>query len=371
MTVCAAPPSEDARRLVNELHLVKSALLYADRVEILSPSSSFARTLKPFLPVTEENVLEEVSHMPPETLRRLGVGTDFGPGVELRKFRRKLREFNRLAEDDPDRTSIMEGWRPAALEMHRTATDYFTQTGSYELEMAFEREDVELLDVGFDLDDEVSDLIETFRDSMLAALKDSKRAILVDPLASEMARIYPDHGSAYTNARARHASTGSGLIQRLPTFPEASIEHILEARDELAEGRIGYRKAVKDLANKLASAPFDESMPDEIDELWHDSVEPALINLRKRVTATRIAYEAGKSLVGSSAGLVGALAVTVTSLGSLADMLPSTAAVTTGGVNVVYAGAREALRARAEERRYELVYLHDVNRSLGDFGFTG
>lgn len=367
VTVCATPPlAEDGRRLENELHLIKSALLYADRMELLSPSSSFARTLKPFLPVTEENVLEKVSHMPPGALRRLGVGTDFGPGVELRKVRRKLREFDRLAEDDPDRIVIMEDWRPAALEMHQTANDYFTQTGSYELEMAFERDDVELMDVGFDMDDEVSVLIETFRNSMLAALEDSGRAILVDPLGSEMMRMHPDRGSAYTGARARRASTGSGLIERLPTFPRASMEDILEARDELADGRVAYRNAVKELADKLISAPFAESLPDEIDELWHDSVEPALTDLRKRATATRIAYEAGRSLVSSSAGLVGGLVVTVTSLGSMADLFPSAAAATVGGVNVAYAGAREALRARAEVRQYDLVYLHDVNRNLGD-----
>ncbi|MCZ4327504.1 hypothetical protein [Brachybacterium paraconglomeratum] len=371
VTVCATPPTEDGRRLVNELHLLKSALLYADRVELLSPSSSFARTLKPFLHVTEENVLEQVSRMPPGALRRLGVGTDFGPGVELRKVRRKLREFDRLAEDDPDRIAIMKDWRPVALEMHQTANDYFAQTGSYELEMAFERDDVELLDVGFDMDDEVSVLIETFRNSMLAALEDSGRAILVDPLGSEMMRMHPDRGSAYTGARARRASTGSGLIERLPTFPGASMEDILEARDELADGRVGYRNAVKELADKLISAPFDESLPDEIDELWHDSVEPALVGLRKRATATRIAYEAGKSLISSSAGQVGALAVTVTSIGSLTDLFPSAAAATTGGVNVAYAGVREALRARAEVRHYDLVYLHDVNRSLGDADFIG
>lgn len=371
LTVCATPPkNEDGPRLENELQLVKSALLYGDRVELLSPGSSFARTLKPFLPVTEENVLEKVSHMPPESLRRLGVGTDFGPGVELRKFRRTLREFDRLAEDDPYRIEILEQWRPTALAMHGTADEYFTQRGSYELEMAFDRGDVELMDVGFDMDDDVSELIETFRINMLASLEDSRRAVLLDPMGSEMARLHPDRLTAYNEARARRTTTGAGLIQRLPTFPGAPMEGILEARDELAEGRIGYRRALKELADGLKSAPFDDSLPSELDELWHDTVEPALIELRKRATVTRVAHEAGKDLVSSSSGLVGALAVTLTSLGSLADLLPSAAAITAGGVNVAYAGARAALRARSEVREYDLVYLHDLNQSLGDFGLT-
>ncbi|WP_263310269.1 hypothetical protein [Brachybacterium atlanticum] len=372
LTVCATPPrDEDGPRLENELQLVKSALLYGDRVELLSPASSFARTLKPFLTVTEENVLEQVSHMPPESLRRLGVGTDVGPGIELRKFRRKLRELDRLDENDPCRIELLDQWRPTALSMRVTADDYFTQRGSYELEAALDHHDVELLDVGFDMDDDVSVLIETFRINMLAALEDPRRTVLLDPMGSEMARLQPGRLAAYNEAHTKRTAAGAGLIQRLPTFPRAPMEDILEARDELADGRIGYRRALKQLADGLHSAPFEESLPAELDELWYDTVEPALVELRKRATVTRVAYAAGKDLVNSSAGLIGALAVTLTTIGSLTALFPSTAAVTAGGVNVAYAGARAALRTRSEVREYDLVYLHDLNRSLGDFGLTG
>lgn len=349
---------------------MKSALLYGDRVELLSPASSFARTLKPFLGVTEENVLDMVSHMPPETLRRLGVGTDFGAGIELREFRRELRRLDRLAEDDPNQIEMIDRWRQSALTMHETASEYFSLRGSGELEAALDRPDVELLDVGFDMNDDISVLIETFRVYMLAALDDSRRTVLLDPSGREMARLSPGRMSAYNEARTKRTAAGAGLIQRLPTFPHAPMEHILEARDELSDGRIGYRRALKKLADELKSTPFEETMPAELDELWHDTVEPALVDLRKRATVTRVAYEAGKDLVSSNAGAVGALAVTLTSIGSLADLFPSAAAITAGSVSVAYAGVRAALSARSEVREYDLVYLHDLNHRLGDFGLA-
>lgn len=100
------------------------------------------------------------------------------------------------------------------------------------------------------------------------------------------------------------------------------MSQVLEARDELADGRAAYRASVKELASKLQSSALEPTLSSEIDELWHDTVRPTLNDLRKSVSTTRIAWETGKRIITEGSGLPSIL-VAVVGLGELAAALPS------------------------------------------------
>lgn len=372
VTVGASPTISASGQptLNNELRLVRSSLLYADRVSLVAPSASWLSTFKPLLGLDPDNVLRGVAELPPETLQRMGfVPTE---EISLRKIRRTMRDLSNRSSNDSRRLEGEGLWRPAIIEAKELAETIFGGADAPELELALEAGDVTLVSEGSQLEDATDQQVAWFHDRIAQALADPGTTVLLDQLTTKFLResfAKEEALSPVADNRFRRSTMGTGLVERLPTFPDASMAEVLEARDELAEGRARYRAAVKTLAENLQSAALDETLPSEIDELWHDEVRPQLEGMRKTVEASRLAREAGKRLITEGFGIP-TLLVTVSGLAELAGALPAPVALAGGLGRIAAAGAHEAFQARSAVRKHELVYLLDVNKKLGNYGLS-
>lgn len=316
LTVGASPGTKRNGQpsLRNELQLVRGSLLYADHVDLVAPTVGWMRTLSPLLTTDPEDPWRTITDLPTETLERLGVR-----GITPEQFSAQMHVFANAADDDPERIEAEE----------------------------------------------------QFRERLTEALTDPSSTVLLDDVTSgflsESGR-YTDGLPAVADNRSSRAAVGTGLVERLPTFPKAPMSHVLEAREELAEGRAAYRRSVKNLTSKLQSSVLEPTLSSEIDELWHDTVRPTLKDLRKAVSTTRIAWGMGKRIITEGGGLPSIL-VAVVSLGELAAALPSPAAATAIVGRVAAAGAQEAFQSRAAVQQHDLVYLLKVNKKLGNTRF--
>jgi hypothetical protein len=118
-------------------------------------------------------------------------------------------------------------------------------------------------------------------------------------LREEQAELHP-----LTAEHALRAATGTGLVARLPAFPEAPMDTILEARSELAEPLVRYRKGVIDLSVKLMSGPLEPALKAEVNDLRRDEVQPTLVSLRRDLSVTRLAKDAAFNLATDAKALV-------------------------------------------------------------------
>lgn len=269
--------------------------------------------------------------------------------------------------DDPERMEGERHWREAIPSLKKQADEVFDSHESVEIDMALEADSVRMISDGTRFEDSTDQQIAWFRDRLAKALNDPGSHVLLDDMTTELLRgsgDYPDGLPAVAETRSRRAAVGTGLVERLPTFPVAPMSHVLEAREELAEGRARYRASAKSLAEKLQSSALDATLPSEIDELWHDEVRPSLEDLRSTASKTRVAVETGKRLVTEGYG-VPTIAVAVANIPDLAALLPSAAAALGAAGRVAVAGAAEAFKARSARRQHDLVYLLDVEKKLG------
>lgn len=368
VTVGASPSRQrnGEPSLRNELQLVRSSLLYADHVDLVAPTVGWMRTLTPLLTTDPEDPWRTIAGLPPETLERLGV-----TGITPAQFRAQMLKFARSSDHDPERLETEKGFQKMIILGKQQASEVCGSAEALELDMALDSGVVTLISDGTHLEDSIDQQVEWFRGRLTQALADPSSTVLLDDVTSEFlseSGRYADGLPDVADGRSRRASVGAGLVERLPTFPEAPMSHVLEAREELAEGRAAYRSAVKELASKLQSSALEPTLPSEIDELWHDTVRPTLKDLRKTVSTTRIAWKTGKRLVTEGSGLPSIL-VAVVGLGELAEALPSPTTVTALVGRVAAAGAQEAFQAQATVRQHDLVYLLDVNRKLGNTPF--
>lgn len=368
LTVGASPGTKRNGQpsLRNELQLVRSCLLYADHVDLVAPTVGWMRTHTPLLTTDPEDPWRTIADLPPETLERLGV-TGITPG----QFKAQMHKFARATDHDPQRLEAERQFQEMILVGKRQATEVCGSAEALELDMALDSGVVTLISDGTRLEDSIDQQVEWFRGRLTRALDDPGSTVLLDDVTSEFlseSGRYADGLSPVADSRTSRAAVGAGLVERLPTFPEAPMSHVLEAREELADGRAAYRSSVKELADKLQSSALEPTLPSEIDELWHDTVRPTLKDLRQSVSATRIAWETSKRVITEGSGLPSIL-VAVVGLGELAAALPSPAAATALVGRVAAAGAQEAFQARSAVRQHDLVYLLNVNRKLGNKRF--
>lgn len=348
--------------LANELRLLRSSLLYADHVDLVAPSAAWMRDFRPLRDVDVDDPWTTVTALPAETLRRIGVEE-----VTPRDFRRAMRKLEARPVDDLERMESERLWRDAIPRMMKQAEEVFDSVESVDLDMAIEAGSVTMVSDGTRFEDPTDLQVGWFRDRLSKALADPGSHVLLDNVTTEFLRESENFADGFPDvagARSRRATVGAGLVERLPTFPDAPMSQVIEAREELSEGRARYRTAVKSLADKLQSSALDATLPSEVDELWHDEVRPSLEGLRSTASKTRVAVETSKRLLTEGYGLP-TLLVTIANVPDLAAMLPSATAVGAAASRVAAAGAREAFKARSTVRQHDLVYLLDVDKKLG------
>lgn len=364
ITVGVAPKTKPNGQpsLENELRLLRSSLLYADHVDLVAPSAAWMNDFRPLREIDLNDPWKTLTSMSDITLRRIGV-EDISPF----KFREQMRLLEALPIHDSSRKEAERLWVDALPQLKKGADEVFDSFESTEIDIALEADAVSMISDGTQWEDLADQQKDWFRDQLLRALATPSTHVLLDEGASEILRERGRFSGGLpivANSRSRHTAVGTGLMERLPAFPNAPMTHVLEAREDLSEGRAKYRKSTKHLADMLQSATLDETLPSEIDELWNDDVRPSLNELRKTVSTTRIAFETGKNLAAEGHRLP-TVAVVVANIASLASMMPSELAIGATLAQVANVGVAQAFKARATVRRHELVYLLDVDKKLG------
>ena len=191
---------------------------------------------------------------------------------------------------------------------------------------------------------------------------------MLDPRSKRLLRQEPGQASSASPDRSKRAAVGAGFVSHLPTFPSAPMDHVLEARDELADSRADYRRCVRELSEKLVSSALDESLDTDIAEYWHDALLPAMNNLRTGLQGTRLVRGTARRLIGDwAAALKSGGAGAAITVGLLAPHDLRSAAVSGAGVAAAYVigtAIQQAQDQQAEPKARELVYLNGIERSL-------
>lgn len=213
--------------LTNELRLLRSALLYADHVDLVAPSAAWLRDFRPLRDVDADDPWTTITALPAETLRRIWV-----EDVTPRDFRRAMRKLETGPADDPERIESERLWRDAIPQMMKQAEEVFDSTEAVQLDMALEAGSVTMISDGTRFEDPTDVQVGWFRARLSKALADPRSHILLDDVTTGFLREsenFVDGLPEVAGTRFRRATVGAGLVERLPTFPNAPMSQVLEA----------------------------------------------------------------------------------------------------------------------------------------------
>jgi hypothetical protein len=368
-----------------DVRLVRSALLYADQVELISPGALMIASLAAGAAQGPDFVFELMGTLDESTLRHLGFDGDI---AQMRSTFATIKQLNDLPRAQRRKFLGADGSRRVrgmVAEMvgkflhgeqgfEAVTSILWEQAGAPDLAVAADAGLLTLSTDAFDFGAQTGLQMEQYVETLKRLLADPHSHLMFDEqiagivtamLREEQAELHP-----LTAEHALRAATGTGLVERLPAFPEAPMDAILEARSELAEPLVRYRKGVIDLSVKLMSGPLEPALKAEVNDLWRDEVQPTLVSLRRDLSVTRLAKDAAFNLATDAKALVsGAAGVGVFfGVGSVADLAKwSTAAAATAGGFVIQSATqsvRAAAASREAARTHDLYYLLAANDHL-------
>jgi hypothetical protein len=304
-----------------ELDLVKAALLYGDKVTLLSPVTTMLLRAEGLQHFSSRRIADLLCRVAPVLL----------PLDQLAAFQQSLSKIDQLLRptlhggiSDWQREALHEllGWGRDALseavrEINANAgIDQLARArreGLVKIENADPGDEIDLLasciisaklaQAGQRQDNPQSGrVVETFVDKLSKHLSAGKEYLIFDePIASlteaaiREGLFSPDKGP---KGRSAQAMAASGLIGRLPTFPTATVDEVLDIRRELAPSLTQFRSAMVTISKTFASAPWESDFEDELQDAWVETVCPA-------VEAIEASVRDDHSLLSRSAGLIG------------------------------------------------------------------
>ena len=271
----------------SELDLVKAALLYGDKVTILSPLTTMLLRAEGLQRFTPRQLVELIRRLAP-TLK---------PGPELPQFMRGLDQLDQLLRATPrggPNGQFLRGALQQALEPHQrmlaeTVADLATQAGIDQLARA-RREglvEIENVDPGDQIDLLASCIVSAHlaqsdqrqdnphtdsrwrpSSTSLPGISTARDYLLFDePIASltdaaiREGLFTPAPGPA---GRSAQAMAASGLMARLPTFPAATVDEVLDIRSQLAPSLTRFRSVMVTISKDFTSASWESGFEDEL-----------------------------------------------------------------------------------------------------------
>lgn len=322
--------------LRHELNLVKAALLYADRVKLVSVGASMLSGWVELRDVPRQKRLDLMRRhgghlLTPDQLEKM----DQVVGTGSRARKGSLNDRERF-QARIQLQAVAEQWWQKLVPSVEDQFESYNARGLREavasrlVELhSFAYTDLEgLLTMAADkvpIDVAVEDVMYEYVDQASIAIEGSGYPLFDDvigKLVGEAVRkglIVPSPSGVH---RSRHGGLSGDLMSRLPLFERATVEEVLSVRHELKEHLRGFRRAVSDFSRQVGSAGWEPGFAGEADVLFREKVEPEVEAIEEAVRENRslkdLAWRTAR--YGSTPATIGALFGSANALASLAGV---------------------------------------------------
>jgi hypothetical protein len=386
VVVAAHPGSE--LTVAPELDLVKAALLYGDKVTLISPVTTMFLRVEGLKHFTPRQQIELARRTAP-ALMSAGSIPEFENGIQ------QLDEFLQRTERGGSggerllRAALLQKLAPIQRSLSSVVGEIAKSAGIDELARARAKGlvEIESADPGDALDLLVScvlsarsaqagrmsgnshsgRIIEAFKDKLSRHLSSGREYLIFDEAIASLTEaairegvFRPAKGPA---GRSAQAMTASALMGRLPTFPDATVDEILDIRTELAPSLTNFRGAMVTITKTFSAATWEAGFEDDVHDAWVETVLPA-------VEAVEVSVRDNASLLARANGVTGLLkpnwpSLAVLGAGTLGHE-PIAQALGAAGqlVPPLLQALRDRRSAVSDIRMQPFYFLYAVERSL-------
>jgi hypothetical protein len=161
-------------------------------------------------------------------------------------------------------------------------------------------------------------IVTTFVQKLSQHLSSGREYLIFDERVASLTQAAIREG-IFTPAKgpaghSAQAMTASAFMGRLPTFPNATVDEVLDIRTELAPSLMQFRAAMVTISKTFMSAAWEEDFEDEVHDAWVESVLPAIETIDASVRDSRSLSALANSVTGAASASYPGLAIVATGL---------------------------------------------------------
>lgn len=334
-TVAITPSMTNIDR---ELQYIKSALLYADQVTLISPMAylytqlsmngskldekALIRLLNFILPMCREKS--------PETFRQGQEVVGQLSSIILSKRYKAIPMIHKI-----EMRKMLAGF---SQELDTTLLKMVGDTQANELKGLIQSKKLILKKFEHSLAD-VDGCVSEYFGMLKASVRSSfplfdemSNDLMVAAVKSRIICL-----SDTDRRKITHAGVSDNFIHRLPSFEEASLDEILDIRQELNGPLIRFRGKMLDYSDSVQFLPWDEDFEEECSLLFEKEVAPAMLEIDELTKENGFIKNLSKSLItdGEFLKSTGGLVVGMAAAGVISSFSQAistdTAILTAGG----------------------------------------
>ncbi|WP_202709481.1 hypothetical protein [Sporosalibacterium faouarense] len=284
-----------------EIKLLKTALLYADKVDLCSFTSS---GILPYLFINnltwqdKINVLENLLPF----FETLGKKINDDEKTEFLSFLTKLKGFSRKQRRTKEFKDTIKQIDKLLNQLNEKGTELAEKTGVINLKTPFELGNlnfVELYDAidindfqDFDIENVTDSMVERYSNKILKKYTDFINDTIVKDaeypmfdtktskivLNREKINSHKGYDSINKEFTLMH-----NLFQNLPTFENFSIDEILDIRKELNNPLIRFRSGLSDLSEKVDSIPDSNDFKYDVDKIYRKYIADQILEIEESI----------------------------------------------------------------------------------------
>lgn len=283
----------------HELGLLKAALLYADKVKLCSLGTSLIVPLAQIKDLTKNEKIEVAGMMfqafaessEDESIRQMS--STIPMLVEMQKRRKVKGEIKQRVTPD---VYLAIHKLDKAFQQFIGGMDSAVDSGINnitggirlnELETALKSDLIELESI----DSNSDHVVEDFFNIVTNAINSDQTYPLFDSPTSNFVSLAIKEGRIevpdISVARSRGVGLSADLLSRLPLFDVASVDEIIDIRQELGEPLVRFRSAMIEFSDEIKSSAWDKDFPLECESIFLKRVEPAILDIEEAVKANR------------------------------------------------------------------------------------
>ena len=192
-----------------------------------------------------------------------------------------------------------------------------------------------------------NDMVWKYLEHVLSAILSGETYPVFDKLTGELVDFVIDVNNLQpTNlsvSQAKHVALSSELLQRLPSFDEASIDEVLDIRKELYRPLLRFRSAIVGYSSQVESAAWDESFPYEANQVFIQYVQPSILEIEDQCLSHSFLREFLPDFIGKPI-----LPLSTSGLGLLLAQATHLPEIVTTGLGFTAGTALTALKAYQE-----------------------
>ncbi|MGV1004708.1 MAG: hypothetical protein ACOYEV_08050 [Candidatus Nanopelagicales bacterium] len=363
-SVVVFPTSET---LNHELSFIKAALLYSDRINLISPSVwNFLKQYE-WAESLDHSALLDTSVKILENMRldEQGAASLMMKLIKSAHFRNRVRQ--RLEKEDLKK-QLLAGM----LNVTEASHSAFISRDYPEIVKLLRSDQLTIGSFTYPMEDLDSFATEFF--NQIANAIEGPSFPLFDPPTNAVLSAAADHGridlSLSASHRVAHASAADYILRKLPTIEEATLDELVDIKRSLQDPLIRFRGRMLEFTKTIESRPWDGDFSHDCDALYSQKIDPAIADIRTAVADNKILRSLGSKVTSDRDSILtlGSLSICVAAPGVLTGFAGvDLAAILAGGSIAISKVAQSILEQRSNQRaieRNDLYFYYQAGQTL-------